>query len=154
MTPAIDAAIQAGIAYVVHQYEHDPKSRAFGLEAAEKLGLDPATVFKTLIVEIDTSALAVAVIPCTGLLNMRQLARARKVERAAIADRAAAARATGYIMGEISPLGKKKRLRTGIDHSATAFKRIYVSGGRRGRDLEVEPADLIRLTAALSADLC
>ena len=154
MTPAITAARKAAIAYTLHEYEHDPKARSFGLEAAQKLGFDPQRVFKTLIVELDTGALAVAIIPVSAMLNMKHCARAAGARKAALAERSKAERATGYVMGGISPLGQKKRLTTIIDTSALAFDTVYVSGGRRGLDLELAPEDLLRLLNATTAELC
>lgn len=153
MTPAVAAAKRAGITHQLHTYEHDPRSRAFGLEAAEKLGLDPAQVFKTLIVSLDNSRLAMGIIPVAAMLNMKQLARAAGARKAAMAERAAAERATGYVMGGISPLGQKKRLTAVIDSSAAQHPVIYVSGGRRGLDLELAPGDLISAINAIVADL-
>ena len=123
------------------------------MEAAEKLGFDPARVFKTLVVELDDGSLAVAIIPVATQLSMKAMARAAGAKRAALAERAVAERATGYIMGGISPLGQKKRLPAVVDASADRAERIYVSGGRRGLDLELAPADLVRLTAATTADI-
>ena len=147
MTPAITSARKAGIEFELHEYEHDPDARAFGLEAAEKLGLDPARVFKTLVVELDDGSLAVAIIPVAARLSMKAMARAAGAKRAVMAERAAAERATGYVMGGISPIGQKKRLPTVIDESAAAFETVYVSGGRRGLDLELAPGDLQTLTS-------
>lgn len=154
MTPAITAAERAGIRYLLHEYEHDPAARAFGLEAADKLGLDPLRVFKTLVVELDGTTLAVAVVPVAQMLNMKAMARACKARKAAMAERHAAERATGYVMGGISPLGQKKRLAMVLDSSALGFASIYVSGGRRGLDLELAATDLQRLTGATIAALC
>ena len=153
MTPAVNAARRAGIPFTLHEYEHDPNAQSYGLEAAEKLGFDPARVFKTLIIELDGGALAVGILPVNAMLNMKQAARALKAKRAALAERQAAERATGYIMGGISPLGQKKRLAVALDDSALGFETIYVSGGRRGLDMELSPLDLQRLTNAVTAPL-
>lgn len=153
MTPAVNAARKAGIPFKLHEYEHDPNAQSYGLEAAEKLGFDPARVFKTLIIELDGGALAVGILPVNAMLNMKQAARALKAKRAALAERHAAERATGYIMGGISPLGQKKRLAVALDDSALGFETIYVSGGRRGLDMELSPLDLQRLTNAVTAPL-
>jgi Cys-tRNA(Pro)/Cys-tRNA(Cys) deacylase len=153
MTPAVNAARKAGIPFKLHEYEHDPNAQSYGLEAAEKLGFDPARVFKTLIIELDGGALAVGILPVNAMLNMKQAARALKAKRAALAERQAAERATGYIMGGISPLGQKKRLAVALDDSALGFETIYVSGGRRGLDMELSPLDLQRLTNAVTAPL-
>ena len=141
MTPAVVAAQRAGIAFAVHEYEHD-EGAAYGAEAAAKTGVDPARVFKTLVVDRDGS-LSVAIVPVATQLDLRALGK-----RAALADRAAAERATGYVLGGISPLGQRRRLPTVLDESALAFETIFVSGGRRGLELELAPADLVRLTDA------
>ena len=153
MTPAITAARRARITFAVHEYAHDANARSFGLEAAEKLGLDPARVFKTLVVALDGGGLAVGIVPANAQLDMKQVARALGAKKAAMAPREAAERATGYVMGGISPLGQKKRLPMALDESALGFPAIYVSGGRRGLDLELAPADLLTLTGAVSAAL-
>ena len=153
MTPAITAARRARITFAVHEYAHDANARSFGLEAAEKLGLDPARVFKTLVVTLDGGGLAVGIVPANAQLDMKQVARALGAKKAAMAPREAAERATGYVMGGISPLGQKKRLPMALDESALGFPTIYVSGGRRGLDLELAPADLLTLTGAVSAAL-
>ncbi len=142
MTPAVVAAERAGITFTLHEYEHDPKAESYGLEAAEKTGVDPARVFKTLVVAQD-GKLSVAIVPVASQLDLRALGK-----RAALAERAAAERATGYVLGGISPLGQRKRLPTLLDESALEFATIYVSGGRRGLEIELAPADLVRLTDA------
>ena len=153
MTPAINAAKKAKIAYTVHQYVHDPAAASYGKEAAEKLGLDEARVFKTLVVELDGAGLAVGIIPVSAMLSMKQIARAAGAKKAAMADKAAVERATGYVLGGVSPLGQKKRLPTFIDASAADFPTIFVSAGRRGLDLELDPDDLAGLTGAKLAPL-
>ena len=142
MTPAVVAAERAGIPFTLHEYEHDPKAESYGLEAAEKTGVEPARVFKTLVVAQD-GALSVAIVPVAAQLGLRALGK-----RAVLADRAAAERATGYVLGGISPLGQRQRLPTLLDESALAFPTIYVSAGRRGLELELAPDDLVRLTDA------
>ena len=142
MTPAVVAAERAGIPFTLHEYEHDPRSESYGLEAAEKTGVDSARVFKTLVVAQD-GALSVAIVPVAAQLDLRALGK-----RAALADRGAAERATGYVLGGISPLGQRKRLPTLLDESALQHETIYVSAGRRGLELELAPADLVRLTNA------
>jgi Cys-tRNA(Pro)/Cys-tRNA(Cys) deacylase len=151
-TPATVALDRAGVAYSVHTYEHDPHAASFGMEAAEALGLEPATVFKTLLASAD-GALVVAVVPVTGQLDLKALAAAAGAKRAAMADPAVAERTTGYVVGGISPLGQRKRLRTVIDVSARDLPTMYVSGGRRGADLGLAPGDLARLLDATFAPI-
>jgi Cys-tRNA(Pro)/Cys-tRNA(Cys) deacylase len=141
-TPATVAAERAGVPFEVHEYEHDVASSSYGLEAAERLGLDPARVFKTLLASVDGS-LRVCILPVDSQLDLRALGK-----RAAMADPREAERATGYVVGGISPLGQRKRIRTLIDDSALAFDTIFVSAGRRGLELELAPADLASLTGA------
>jgi Cys-tRNA(Pro)/Cys-tRNA(Cys) deacylase len=141
-TPAIAAAEQAGIAFSVHEYEHDPDAESYGLEAAERLGLDPARVFKTLVLDLD-GKLAVAIVPVAAQIDLRSFGK-----RVAMADGARAESATGYVLGGISPLGQRRPLPTTIDGSALAHETIHVSAGRRGLELELDPRDLVRLTGA------
>nr|WP_154596226.1 Cys-tRNA(Pro) deacylase [Aeromicrobium senzhongii] len=141
---------RAGVPVTVHAYEHDPRIRSYGLEAADALKLDPARVFKTLMIDID-GTLAVAVVPVSGSLDLKRAAAALDGKRAQLADAAAAQRATGYVLGGISPFGQKKQHRTIVDTSALAHPTVFVSGGRRGLDLEVAPADLIAHTQAVTA---
>lgn len=149
-TPATVALTRAGLPFTLHEYHHDPRAASFGLEAAGALGLDPAVVFKTLMASVD-GALSVAIVPVTGQLDLKALARAVGGSRAAMADVAAAERATGYVAGGISPIGQKRAYPTVLDVSALALDTIYVSGGRRGLDLAIAPADLITATGAIAA---
>ncbi|HSN05827.1 MAG TPA: Cys-tRNA(Pro) deacylase [Candidatus Angelobacter sp.] len=149
-TPATVALARAGVAFTVHAYEHDPAAPSYGLEAAEVLGLPPEQVFKTLLADVD-GALVVAIVPVAGKLDLKALAAAVGGKRAAMADPAAAERATGYVLGGISPLGQRRTLRTVLDESALAFDTVYVSGGRRGLDLGLSPADLVTQTRATTA---
>lgn len=137
----------------MHSYEHDPKAASYGLEAAEKLGLEPAQVFKTLLAASEKGELLVAVVPVVGSLDLKGLAHAAGVKKAEMADPAAAQRSTGYLLGGISPLGQKKRLRTFIDNSAHGFASIYVSAGRRGLEVELAPTILAEHTQAKFADI-
>jgi Cys-tRNA(Pro)/Cys-tRNA(Cys) deacylase len=151
-TPAILVARLAGIEHRVHTYEHDSSHGSYGEEAAALLGVEPARVFKTLVVTVD-GALVVAVVPVDRQLDLKQLAQARGGKRAAMADAHGAERATGYVLGGISPLGQRKLLPTVIDASVLRFDTIFVSAGRRGLDIELAPEDLIRATGAMTADV-
>lgn len=148
MTPALDLLKKNRIEHRVHSYEHDPKAASYGLEAVEKLGLEAARVFKTLLASSEKGELLVAVVPVTGTLDLKALAQAAGVKKAEMADPAAAQRSTGYLLGGISPLGQKKRLRTFIDQSAEPFETIFVSAGRRGLEVELPAAALAQQTAA------
>ncbi|MFL6175874.1 MAG: Cys-tRNA(Pro) deacylase [Ornithinibacter sp.] len=151
-TLATVALTAAGVAFSQHAYEHDPTARSFGLEAADVLGLPAEQVFKTLVV--DTGAgLAVAVVPVAGQLDLKAMADAVGAKRVTMADPAAAQRSSGYVVGGISPIGQKRRLPTVVDESAELFDVVYVSGGRRGLDLGLSPADLVRVTGADVADI-
>ena len=154
MTPAINFAKKHKIEYQIHAYEHDPAAPSYGLEAAEKLGLDPARVFKTLVVELDGKELAVAVIPVNAKLDLKQLAKALGAKKAAMADQRKVERTTGYVLGGVSPLGQKKALKSLLDESARQFPTIFVSAGRRGLDIELKADDLVRLTRGGFSRLC
>ena len=153
MTPAIRAAKDAGVSVKAHAYRHEPGNTNYGLEAADALGLDPQRVFKTLLVALngDQRRLAVAVVPVTGQLDLKAMAAACGVKRVEMADPAHAERVTGYVIGGISPLGQKRRLPTVLDATLENFATVFVSGGRRGLDIEIAPADLMRLCAASMA---
>jgi Cys-tRNA(Pro)/Cys-tRNA(Cys) deacylase len=148
-TPATTALDRAGVPFTVHTYDHDPRAAAFGLEAAASLGVDPARVFKTLLATLD-GTLVVGIVPVSGRLDLKALARALGGSKAVMADVVDAERATGYVAGGISPLGQKRRLGTVLDASALDHPTIYVSGGRRGLDLEIDPADLVAVTGAIT----
>ncbi|TXK17071.1 Cys-tRNA(Pro) deacylase [Homoserinibacter sp. GY 40078] len=151
-TPATVALLAAGIPFTEHAYEHDPANRDFGMEAATALGLDPEQVFKTLLADVD-GRLVVGIVPVTGKLDLKALAAAVGGKRAAMADPAVAQRRTGYVVGGISPIGQKTRHETVLDETAELWDEIYVSGGRRGFDLGLAPADLIRATDARVAPI-
>ena len=146
-TPATVALRSAGVAFREHAYAHHPGAPSFGLEAAAALGVESDRVFKTLLAEVD-GTLTVAVVPVGGQLDLKLLAAARGGKRARIAPVADAERATGYVAGGISPLGQRRQLPTVVDATALDFPTVYVSAGRRGLDVELAPADLVRLTAA------
>lgn len=151
-TPALDVAENAGITYTVHSYDHDPSHESFGLEAAEKLGIDPLRVFKTLVVA-NGSELCVGVVPVDKQLDLKAFASALGAKSVAMADVALAERATGYVAGGISALGQKKRLRTVLDESMNNFDTVHVSAGRRGLEIELSPTDLATLTNATFAPI-
>ena len=151
-TPATVALTAAGIDFTLHDYVHDPRAASYGLEAAEALGVDPACVFKTLMATVD-GALTVGIVPVSGQLDLKALARASGGSKAAMAEIAAAERATGYVAGGISPVGQKRAHPTVLDESALGFETVYVSGGRRGLDLEIAPADLVAVTGATVAPI-
>lgn len=151
-TPATVALTRAGVAFTLHEYIHDPRAASYGLEAAEALGVDAARVFKTLMATVD-GRLAVGIVPVAGQLDLKALARALSGSRAAMAEVATAERATGYVAGGISPIGQKRAHPTVLDASAEDHGTIFVSGGRRGLDLEIAPVDLIAVTRAVVAPI-
>ena len=141
-TPATRAARAAAVEFTVHEYRHDPRAASYGLEAAEALELEPARVFKTLVVDRD-GELAVCILPATGQLDLRALGK-----RAALAPTQRAERVTGYVAGGISPLGQRRALPTLVDETALGHATVFVSAGRRGLEIELDPADLVALTRA------
>ncbi|KQQ00669.1 MULTISPECIES: Cys-tRNA(Pro) deacylase [unclassified Rathayibacter] len=151
-TPATVALAAAGIEFVAREYRHDPGAASYGGEAAEALGVEPERVFKTLLVDVD-GELVVGIVPVTGSLGLKELASAVGGKRAAMADPALAQRRTGYVLGGISPVGQKTRHRTVLDETAELFDTVLVSGGRRGFDIELSPADLVAATGAILADI-
>ena len=152
-TPATDLLRRSGVVYALREYEVSAVAdgrHAYGMEAAAALGVDPATVFKTLIVSAD-GRLAVGIVPVTGELDLKAIAAVLGARRAVMADPGAAERATGYVVGGISPLGQRRRLPAVVDASALGHPLVRVSGGRRGLQVEVAPADLVRLVDAVVA---
>ncbi|MBV9206676.1 MAG: Cys-tRNA(Pro) deacylase [Actinobacteria bacterium] len=149
-TAATVALERAGIPFRVHEYSHDPGHGSYGLEASQALGVPPGRVFKTLIVQVD-GALVAAVVPVDGQLDLKALAAAAGGKKAAMAEVAAAERATGYVTGGISPVGQRKRLPALLDESAMNFPTVFCSGGRRGLEIELTPADLARAAGATVA---
>ncbi len=156
MTPAVVAARTAGVRFELLSYDHDPAAPSYGVEAADALGLDPAAVFKTLVVIVTPGSapgggLTVALVPVDRSLDLKALADAVGGRRAEMAASDVAQRATGYVIGGISPLGQRKRLPTVVDASALALETMYVSAGRRGLEIALAPAELIRVCAARTA---
>lgn len=146
MTPAVNVAKKHKIAFSLHKYQHDRNHSGYGLEALEKLNLPAEKVFKTLITRLDKNELVVAIVPVTSMLDLKLLAQFCGVKKGVMADKSVVEKTTGYVIGGVSPLGQKKRLRTVIDLSAQHYKRIFVSGGRRGLEIELNPQDLAALT--------
>ena len=151
-TPATVLLQRLGLAFTPHEYAHDPSAPSYGLEAAEVLGVEPGRVFKTLLATVDEK-LTVAVIPVSSTLDLKALAAARGAKRAAMADPAEAERSTGYVVGGISPIGQRRALPTVVDDSAWSYDTVYVSGGRRGFDLELSPDAIMAATSAVAATI-
>ena len=151
-TPATVALREADIPFIEHAYVHDPAVTDFGREAADALGVEPDRVFKTLLAEID-GRLVVGIVPVTGKLDLKALATAVGGKKATMADAAVAERRTGYVVGGISPIGQKTAHPTVLDETAQLWDTVFVSGGRRGFDLELSAADLIRATSATVTDI-
>ena len=151
-TPATVALTRAKVPFTEHAYAHDPGAGSYGLEAAAALGVAPERVFKTLLSRVD-GTLTVAVVPVSGQLDLKALAAAVGGKRAEMADPKDAERVTGYVVGGISPIGQRKALPTVVDATASGFATVFVSGGRRGLDIELGPADLVRVTRATVAPI-
>jgi Cys-tRNA(Pro)/Cys-tRNA(Cys) deacylase len=151
-TPATALLARQRVAHTVHAYEHDPHRAGYGQEASEALGVEPERVFKTLVAQVD-GTLTVGVVPVGSRLDLKALAAAAGGRKAAMADPADAERATGYVVGGISPLGQRKRLPVVIDASALGFGTIFCSGGRRGLEIEIAPGDLVQAVQATVADI-
>jgi len=148
MTPAINLLKKKGIRFDVLSYQHDPSHQQFGLEAVEKLNLPPEQVFKTLVLEDTEHQLLVAIVPVSQQVNLKMLAKAAKVKKVQMAPQQKVENTTGYILGGVSPLGQKKRLMTFLHQSASDFKKIYVSAGKRGLEISIDPVDLCTLLNA------
>lgn len=154
MTPGIYFAKKKGIAHKVHEYDHDPSNDSYGLEAASKMGVNESRVFKTLVVCLDTNELVVGVIPVSSMLSMKHIAKTIGAKKATMANKSDVERSTGYVLGGVSPLGQKKRLKTVIDSSATDYPTIFVSAGRRGLEIELGPSDLKELCNGAFFEIC
>lgn len=156
MTPAINLLKKSAATFQVHEYKHSPQSGAYGLEAIDALQLEPARVFKTLLVMLDGNArhLGVAIIPAAEKLDLKAVAKTLGAKKTEMADPDQAERITGYLVGGISPLGQKRLLPTVLDDSALQFDSIFVSGGKRGLEIELEPAQLAELCKADMGSLC
>lgn len=142
MTPAVKLLNKLKVPYQLHQYEHEETASSFGLEAAEKLSVDSTQIFKTLVVETELSNLAVAIVPVDYQLNLKNVAKALNCKKVKMANPKKVQSTTGYVLGGVSPLGQKKRLKTIIDASAQALTSMYVSGGKRGLEIELSAEDL------------
>jgi Cys-tRNA(Pro)/Cys-tRNA(Cys) deacylase len=153
MTPAVRSAVGAGIEFELHRYEHDLGAEAFGLEAAEKLGLPPEPLFKALVAQVDGKKLVLALVPADARLDLKRLAALAGGKKADLASPAAAERATGYVVGGISPLGGRRKLPTFVDATISAHATVFVSAGQRGLQMELSPQDLLRLTGGTTAEL-
>ena len=156
MTPAILAIQKAGFSFQIHEYQHNPAVKSYGLEAAEALQIAPVRVFKTLVVALDgdLKKMAVGIVPVTQQLDVKALAKAVGAKKAEMADSKHAERMTGYLVGGISPLGQKRKLPTVLDESALSFATIFVSAGRRGLELELCPTTLMELCQADAVAIC
>ncbi|WP_168581501.1 Cys-tRNA(Pro) deacylase [Gephyromycinifex aptenodytis] len=151
-TPAVIQLTEAGVSFRQHEYAHSPDAESFGMEAAQELGVAAEQVFKTLLVEVD-GKLGVTILPVDRRLDLKAAAAALSGKKASLADPQLAQRSTGYVLGGISPFGQRRRLPTVLDESARAHETIFVSGGKRGLDLEVAPVDLVRVLNAATANL-
>jgi len=153
MTPAVKALEQAGVRFALLAYDHDPRATSYGLEAVQALGIDAYSVYKTLLAQVDGRDLVVAIVPVCATLNLKALAKAAGGKRAEMAKPTDAERATGYVVGGISPFGQKKHLRVVVDDSVGALDTVHVSGGRRGLEIAIAGADLIAATKGICAPI-
>jgi Cys-tRNA(Pro)/Cys-tRNA(Cys) deacylase len=153
MTPAIAQLNKLSLPFQLHQYQHDANCKSFGLEAVEKLNVAEECVFKTLVVDVDNSYLAVAIIPVALSLSLKKTAKALNAKKVKMADAIKVQNSTGYVLGGVSPLGQKKPLKTLLDSSATVLETLYISGGKRGLEIELAPRHLINSLQASYASI-
>ncbi|MFT4908253.1 MAG: Cys-tRNA(Pro)/Cys-tRNA(Cys) deacylase [Oleispira sp.] len=157
MTPAIDLLKKKKVNHIIHEYTHDAgavsSGESYGQEAADKMGVAAEQVFKTLVVMLDNKELVVAVIPVSSMLSMKHIAKAAKAKKAVMANKQDVERSTGYVLGGISPLGQKKRLRTFIESTAESFTTVFVSAGKRGLEIEISAIDLAQMLSAHFSEL-
>lgn len=153
MTPAVNLLKKGKYTFTLHTYQHDENHPSFGLEASEKLNVPPERVFKTLVVEVSSQQLVVAVLPVNKQLSMKRVANAVSAKKAEMADKVKVQRATGYVLGGVSPLGQKKSLKTLVDTSASDFESIFISAGKRGLEIELAATDLVKATRGAFCDL-
>ena len=153
MTPGINTAKNAKIFFKVHEYAHQPSNTSYGEEAAEKMGVPLERVYKTLVVSLGGKELAVGVVPVSSMLNMKRIAKATGAKKAEMAAASDVERSTGYVLGGVSPLGQKRKLKTIIDSTANQFSTIFVSAGRRGLEIELKPEDLKTLSNGIFAEI-
>lgn len=153
MTPAVNLAKKLKLDYHIHEYKHDPNAESYGLEAADKLGVPAKQVFKTLVVETEANKLAVAILPISDTLNFKKIAKALGCKKVHMAEPKVVERSTGYVLGGISPLGQKRRLKTMIHQSAQTLSTMYVSGGKRGLEIELPPIQLAKALTAQFIDI-
>jgi Cys-tRNA(Pro)/Cys-tRNA(Cys) deacylase len=154
MTPATKLLKKQNITFSVHEYSHDKNSESYGLEAAEKMGVEPHLVFKTLVVTLDNGELVVAILPVAEKLSMKLVAKTFAAKKAQMANKEDVLRSTGYVLGGVSPLGQKKRLKTVINSSAFDYENIFVSAGKRGLELELSPIELKKILQSKSSYIC
>ncbi|MFT5636559.1 MAG: Cys-tRNA(Pro)/Cys-tRNA(Cys) deacylase [Cognaticolwellia sp.] len=153
MTPAVKQLDKLKLTYKLHQYQHDAGCKSFGLEAVDKLNVDSKVVFKTLVVEVDNAYLAVAIIPVIKQLSLKKLAKTLNAKKIKMAETNKVEKSTGYVLGGVSPLGQKKTLLKVLDNSASKLTTVFVSGGKRGLEIELSPENLILSSRASFADI-
>lgn len=154
MTPATKLLKKQKVDFKLHEYKHDKSSACYGLEAVQKIGVDAQFVFKTLVVALDSGELVVAIIPVDEKLSMKLVAKIFNAKKAQMANKDDVLRSTGYVLGGVSPLGQKKRLKTVINNSALELERVFVSAGKRGLDIELSPTILQKLLQAKNGYIC